>query len=123
MEAMANQVHVTKRDRPRDPLVKLITPSSDGEQRVHGLVFVLVMDVGVVQLWTSHAVNFDVLAVDPFYHGVVGPRKPQMVTRYERILLRLHTFTEENHSAHQESFAGSLRREMEAILTSASIEL
>jgi hypothetical protein len=29
-----------------------------------------------VQPWTSRAVNFDVLAVDPFYRGVVGPRKP-----------------------------------------------
>ena len=44
-----------------------------------------------------------------------------MVTRYERILLRLRTFTEENHSAQQESFAGSLRREMAAILRASAI--
>ena len=63
----------------------------------------------------------DVLAVDPFYRGVVDLENPQMVTRYERILLRLRTFTEENHSAQQESFAGSLRREMAAILRASAI--
>ncbi len=49
----------------------------------------------------NHAVNFDVLAVDPFYRGVVDLENPRMVTW--GILLPLCTFAEENHSAQQRS--------------------
>ncbi|HEY5741197.1 MAG TPA: hypothetical protein VIS99_01545 [Terrimicrobiaceae bacterium] len=67
----------------------------------------------------NHAVNFDVLAVDPFYRGVVDLENPQMVMW--GFLLPLRTFVDENHSAQQESFAGSLRREMAAILRASAI--
>jgi hypothetical protein len=54
-------------------------------------------------------------------HSIAVSWDLDMVTQYERILLRLRPFTEENHSAQHESFAGSLRREIAAILRASAI--
>jgi hypothetical protein len=48
-------------------------------------------------------VNFDVLRVTPFYHGVVGPRRP---SNSNVVLLRLRIFIKEKLFR----AAGKLRR-------------
>ena len=63
-------------------------------------MFVVVMDVTVVQPQTSHAVN--TLTCSRVIHFIAVSwdlENPQTVMRYERILLQLRTLTEEAQSS------------------------